>query len=107
MNSVGLQYAAEHFIIVSPHCDWSWKEEPKPWIMELLNAFRAAHWVDNDRVYLTGCSMGGMSTWEVAASAPEVFAAIAPVAAHHKKDRTVHIAEKLRDVPVLAIASAH
>lgn len=105
INSVGLHFVAERFVVLSPICNWNWKEEPKPWVMELLNSFRAAHWVDNDRIYLTGCSMGGMSTWEVAAGAPDVFAAIAPVAAHHKKDRTQHIGRQLHNVPVLAIAS--
>jgi dienelactone hydrolase len=35
--------------------------------------------VDHDRVYLTGDSMGGWGTWNVATRNPELFAAIAPV----------------------------
>ncbi|MGC9969856.1 MAG: prolyl oligopeptidase family serine peptidase [Bryobacteraceae bacterium] len=35
--------------------------------------------VDDDRVYLTGQSMGGGGTWHVATRHPELFAAIAPV----------------------------
>ena len=35
--------------------------------------------VDEDRVYLTGDSMGGWGTWNVATRNPELFAAIAPV----------------------------
>lgn len=34
--------------------------------------------VDDDRVYLTGQSMGGGGTWHVASRHPELFAAIAP-----------------------------
>ena len=35
--------------------------------------------VDEDRVYLTGDSMGGWGTWEIASRHPDLFAAIAPV----------------------------
>ena len=35
--------------------------------------------IDNDRVYLTGESMGGGGTWRIASVHPELFAAIAPV----------------------------
>jgi dienelactone hydrolase len=35
--------------------------------------------VDDDRVYLTGDSMGGWGVWQVATRNPEVFAAVAPV----------------------------
>jgi len=35
--------------------------------------------VDNDRVYLTGDSMGGWGTWNVSTRHPDLFAAIAPV----------------------------
>ncbi|MGO9231459.1 MAG: prolyl oligopeptidase family serine peptidase [Bryobacteraceae bacterium] len=35
--------------------------------------------VDDDRVYLTGDSMGGWGTWEIANRHPDLFAAIAPV----------------------------
>ena len=35
--------------------------------------------VDDDRVYLTGYSMGGGGTWHVGCRHPELFAAIAPI----------------------------
>jgi len=35
--------------------------------------------VDEDRIYLTGDSMGGWGTWNVSTRHPELFAAIAPV----------------------------
>ncbi|MBN2371709.1 MAG: prolyl oligopeptidase family serine peptidase, partial [Vicinamibacteria bacterium] len=35
--------------------------------------------IDEDRVYLTGDSMGGWGTWNVASRHPDLFAAIAPV----------------------------
>ena len=35
--------------------------------------------VDVDRVYLTGLSMGGFATWEIALEYPDTFAAIVPI----------------------------
>ena len=51
--------------------------------------------------------MSGMGTWVIAASMSDVFAAIAPVAAHHNIDGTDILAEKLKSMPVLAVHSSH
>jgi len=105
LNTVGLQFAAANFIVVSPKCEWDWRASPSRWCLELIKTLRAAEWVDHQRVYLTGCSMGGMGTWEVGASAPDVFAALAPVAAHHKEKMAGYISQQLRNVPILTIYS--
>ena len=84
LRSVGMAHAAEHFVICSPACDWNWKQTPRLWVLELLRQLRAASWIDISRVYVTGCSMGGMGVWELASMAPELVTAIAPVAAHHQ-----------------------
>ena len=44
----------------------------------LLDEIETNHRVDNDRVYVTGLSMGGSGTWRLASEFPERFAAIAP-----------------------------
>ena len=44
-----------------------------------LDAVLAAEPADPDRVLLTGLSMGGYGTWDLAARIPERFAAIAPI----------------------------
>ena len=44
-----------------------------------LNAAIAAEPVDPGRIYLTGLSMGGYGTWDLAARQPERFAAILPI----------------------------
>ena len=54
---------------------------------ELVRVLSTATYVDPRRVYLLGLSMGGMGTWEIAADNPNLFAAIAPIAAHHKRGR--------------------
>jgi pimeloyl-ACP methyl ester carboxylesterase len=44
-------------------------------IREAMRAYR----VDEDRVYMTGVSMGGTGCWQIATHYPDIFAAIAPV----------------------------
>lgn len=78
------RYIAERadfpFITVMPQCPLLhfWTDFPLPLLL-LLDAISDAYPVDRDRVYLTGLSMGGYGTWQLAASYPERFAAIAPV----------------------------
>lgn len=66
------------FIVVSPQCpkDQSW--EPIE-LTALLDEVTKNHKVDQDRIYVTGLSMGGFATWELAAFTPNRFAAIAPI----------------------------
>lgn len=67
------------FIVVSPQCpsirEW-WNRET---LNALLDDVLEKYKVDEDRVYLTGLSMGGYGTWEWATRYPERFAAIAPI----------------------------
>lgn len=58
--------------------------------------------IDPDRVYLTGLSMGGFSTYGWASQHPERFAAIAPVCGGWD----LHDACRLKDVPVWAFHGA-
>lgn len=45
----------------------------------LLDEVLAREAIDPDRVYLTGLSMGGFGSWELAARRPEQFAALVPI----------------------------
>lgn len=54
--------------------------------------------VDRDRVYLTGISMGGYGTWDLAARFPERWAAAAPVCG----GGLVETARRLKDLPLWA-----
>merc|ERR1712032_64952 len=100
-----MQFAAHEFVVISPNCEWTWRASPSSWFLELVHAMLAAEWIDWRRVYLTGCSMGGMGTWEVGASAPGLFAAIAPIAAHHKSELRLSIACQLKHKPVFVLHS--
>lgn len=66
--------------IVMPQCPkntfWVAKIES---VLSFIDRLKAEFNVDDDRVYLTGLSMGGFGTWFTAMAKPELFAAIAPV----------------------------
>ena len=66
------------FIVVSPQCreNERWQADE---LTALLDDIVARYRVDPERIYLTGLSMGGYGTWELAGATPERFAAIAPV----------------------------
>ena len=83
------------FIVVSPQCPRGlWWNDKK--LMELLDKVIASHSVDTDRLYLTGLSMGGFGTWQLASEYPNKFAAIVPICGGGKPERTVN----LKNVPV-------
>ena len=67
------------YLLAAPLCsvhDWcEVMETVISWIAQL----RTLPYVDTHRVYLTGNSMGGYGTWELACIRPEWFAAIMPV----------------------------
>jgi predicted peptidase len=66
------------FVVVSPQCPrdrWWVTEDLDVFLSDILEKYN----VDEDRVYLTGLSMGGFATWKWAAEQPERFAAIAPI----------------------------
>ena len=68
-----------NMISVAPQCyEDSWFS-----IMEQLHEFILfaikQPFIDADKVYLMGASMGGYTTWQLAMSWPELFAAIVPI----------------------------
>lgn len=66
------------FITVSPQCpsDLWWNAEQ---LNLLLDEIVSKYNVDEDRIYVTGLSMGGFGSWAMAATSPERFAAIVPI----------------------------
>lgn len=83
------------FIVVSPQSD-----VPNGWdidnLYKLLQNIKKTYRVDEQRIYLTGLSMGGYGTWVLAMKHPEEFAAIAPVCGGGDTSN----AWKLRNIPV-------
>lgn len=88
------------FVVVSP------QSPQRGWNILALNALLddllATHRIDPDRVYLTGLSMGGRGTWDLAAAYPERFAAIVPICGSGNPQD----ARKLKDIPTWAFHGA-
>ncbi len=83
------------FVVVSPQCpDDTW------WSAEVLDALLdevlAEYRVDEDRVYLTGLSMGGYGAWSFAQASPGRFAAVAPICGGGERRR----ARLIKDIPI-------
>jgi len=66
------------FIVISPQLRYFQFWNPDL-LMNLLKKISSEYRVDEDRLYLTGLSMGGFGTWYTAMKYPDLFAAIAPV----------------------------
>ena len=72
------------FIIINPHMtvgpieerDWS---QYSGALLQIVNDVSRTYSVDSNRLYLTGLSLGGTSTWSIAKQHPNVFAAIVPI----------------------------
>lgn len=58
--------------------------------------------VDEDRIWLTGLSMGGFGTWALAASKPDRFAALVPICGGANPSQ----ADKLLGIPIWAFHGA-
>lgn len=66
------------FIVVSPQISSGEMWDPDRVVRMLMDIIRN-YKVDEERIYLTGLSIGGLGTWETVEKYPELFAAIAPV----------------------------
>jgi predicted peptidase len=88
------------YIIASPQCPPS----PKNWnspdqqalLVALLDHLTKTLNVDQDRIYLTGLSMGGFGSWRLAADHPDLFAAVVPICGGGDPDD----ADKLKNLPI-------
>ena len=89
------------FVVVSPQCP-----EGERWsadaLAALLDDVTRRFRIDEDRVVVTGLSMGGRGAWDLVMTYPERFAAMAPVCGGALPDRAC----RLKDVPVRAYHGA-
>ena len=67
------------FIIVAPLCSGNTWFDLWEHLMALVKEVAKLPYTDEKRIYLTGNSMGGYGTWQLAMSMPEYFAAIVPI----------------------------
>ncbi|MWV47373.1 prolyl oligopeptidase family serine peptidase [Paenibacillus sp. HJL G12] len=91
------------FIVISPQCpdhsDWNAEKEA---VMAALDEVMHTYQADPTRVYLTGLSMGGYGTWQLAAEHPGRFAAAVPVCGGGNPSR----ADTLKETPIWAFHGA-
>ena len=66
------------FIVVSPQCPSNQWWQPHE-LAALLDEVVEKYKVDQDRVYVSGLSMGGYGTWSLAGFSPDRFAALVPI----------------------------
>lgn len=70
------------YILISPQCpksSWWSNDDQQELLIKLLAHVKKQFPVDEDRIYLTGLSMGGFGSWELAARKPGEFAAVVPI----------------------------
>jgi predicted peptidase len=83
-------------IVVTPQCP----EEQEEWSVEvldmLLNEMVRRYRVNEECIFVTGLSMGGTGTWNLAFAYPDRFAAIVPICGYADQAQ----AEKIKDLPV-------
>ena len=87
---------ARGYILLAPLCSVNNWNEVMSSLINLVGCVRNLDYVDTKRVYLTGNSMGGYGTWELASLRPDWFASIMPVCGGGIK----WMAYTLADVPV-------
>jgi predicted esterase len=91
------------FILVAPQSpkdDWFWS----PYALNaLLDEVVHRYRVDEDRIVVTGLSMGGRGTWVLAIEYPDRFAAIAPICGSIPEPGE---AKRITEVPVWAFVGA-
>lgn len=85
------------FIAVSPQCpdDQRWETQIEVLDM-LLDRMVERYRVDTSRIFVTGLSMGGQGTWNLAFAYPDRFAAIVPICGWTKPEK----AALIKDLPV-------
>lgn len=73
-------------VVLAPQCpkDQDWINMPDL-LAALLDAVTERYRLDQNRIYLTGMSLGGRGAWVLANKHPKYFAAMAPVAAAKQK----------------------
>lgn len=74
-----LRHSSLPAVVAAPQCPPASHWEPAA-IVKLVDHLASQYNLDAERVYLVGYSMGGYGAWRVAATHPDRFAAIVPIA---------------------------
>jgi predicted peptidase len=86
--------------VLAPQCpSGSYWSQHMDELETLIERVADEHPVDRSRIYLTGLSMGGFGSWELAARRPDLFAAVIPICGGGDPEW----ASQLSDVPIWAV----
>lgn len=91
------------FYLISPQMPEHARWEAAP-IKKIIDEVVSKYPIDENRIYLTGLSMGGYGTWVCAFAYPDFFAAIAPICGGAEKD--ANYVDKIPQLPVWAFHGA-
>jgi predicted esterase len=96
------------FIVISPQCpsttEWYYNDGIQQKVNKLIDSVIARYPVDTNRIYLTGFSMGGIGTLDLAIRYPERFAALLPIAFRIETGWNLCI---IKDIPMWAFHGQH
>lgn len=84
--------------VVAPQCPYGqwWSGRNLELVMELIDTLCAEHPIDQNRVLITGISMGGYGTWDLITQHPQRFAAAVPICGGGNPD----LAGRIQHLPV-------
>jgi predicted peptidase len=88
------------FFVVFPRCranrNWMAEGDDAQRALAILEFVQKKYKIDEQRIYLTGLSLGGFGTWSLAARYPDKWAAIVPICGGGNPEW----AEKIKHIPV-------
>ncbi|MDW7696032.1 PKD domain-containing protein (plasmid) [Flammeovirgaceae bacterium SG7u.111] len=67
------------FIVISPQLKGNYGNWPTNYVKEVFDHVKNIYRIDENRIYITGLSLGGGGTWNFAVNYPEEIAAIAAI----------------------------
>ncbi len=91
------------FISVAPLCSENTWFDLFENLKDFIKHICESVYVDKERVYMIGASMGGYAVWQLAMSMPDVFAAIVPICG----GGMYWNAERLKNIPIWAFHGAN
>lgn len=97
-----IKHVGDKCIIAAPQCHGSFWFDLFEVLCEFVDTMRNAGAVDIDRVYITGASMGGYTTWQLCLSHPDWFAVAAPICG----GGMYWAASRLKSLPIWAFHGA-
>ena len=78
--------------VVAPQSSATWSKDQLAVVIELLDQIDNEFPIDKQRKYVTGQSMGGLGTWRMVSSYPDVFAAGVPICGYVDQEWATAIA---------------